>query len=146
MVDLDDIVALSQRINGISLSLAQAERACDQQDHGYAMMLITVSEVLAGFIAYACVLDEVTILASAVAEESRGKGLGCTLLGEALHEMRSRGFARCLLEVRASNAAARNLYLSHGFTQDGVRKNYYVSGLQREDAVLMSIDLQVAQE
>lgn len=110
------------------------------------MMLITEGEGPAGFIAYTCVMDEATILACAVAEELRGKGLGGTLLGDALREMRSRNCARCLLEVRASNAAARNLYLSHGFTEDGTRKNYYGSGLQREDAVLMSIDLQVAQE
>ena len=40
------------------------------------------------------------------------------------------------LEVRASNQAAIALYEKHGFTQAGLRKNYYDK--PREDAVLMT--------
>ena len=41
---------------------------------------------------------------------------------------------RILLEVRAGNIAARQLYLSEGFTDCGQRKNYYTNG---EHAILM---------
>jgi len=51
------------------------------------------------------------------------------------------GAKRCLLEVRASNAAARGLYRSLGFQVDGVRKNYYPAATGREDALLMSREL-----
>ena len=40
------------------------------------------------------------------------------------------------LEVRASNQAAIALYEKHGFTQAGLRKNYYEK--PREDAVIMT--------
>jgi ribosomal-protein-alanine N-acetyltransferase len=43
------------------------------------------------------------------------------------------------LEVRPSNAGARNLYRSHGFVEVGRRPNYYSA--EGEDAIVMSIDL-----
>ena len=41
-----------------------------------------------------------------------------------------------MLDVRSSNEAAVSLYGKFGFTQDGIRKNFYVR--PTEDAVLMS--------
>ena len=49
------------------------------------------------------------------------------------------------LEVRQSNTAARRLYERYGFAQVGLRKAYYPAGqLQREDAVVMSLNLMAA--
>ena len=45
------------------------------------------------------------------------------------------------LEVRAGNGRARNLYQSSGFSEIGVRKDYYPSALGREDAVCMALNL-----
>mgnify|MGYP000941347478 CR=1 FL=1 len=46
------------------------------------------------------------------------------------------------LEVRQSNRPARRLYEQYGFNQVGLRKAYYPAGaLQREDAVVMSLNL-----
>ena len=42
------------------------------------------------------------------------------------------------LEVRPENAAALGLYRAMGFTQIGLRKNYYARG---EDAVIMEYRL-----
>ena len=49
---------------------------------------------------------------------------------------------RLWLEVRESNARARNLYLRYGFRHIGVRKGYYpaLHG-KREDANVMSLEL-----
>lgn len=47
----------------------------------------------------------------------------------------------CFLEVRASNAGAIQLYRSLGFTQIGVRKNYYPGHQGREDALILSRNL-----
>ena len=46
------------------------------------------------------------------------------------------GIHRWMLDVRAGNDCAAALYRSFGFTEDGVRKNYYADPV--EDAVLMS--------
>jgi ribosomal-protein-alanine N-acetyltransferase len=43
-----------------------------------------------------------------------------------------------MLEVRASNLRAIDLYTRFGFTVDGRRKDYYLIENGREDAVLLS--------
>ena len=46
------------------------------------------------------------------------------------------------LEVRASNVRAQQVYLTHGFTRVGVRKDYYPGARgEREDAIVMSLRL-----
>ena len=56
---------------------------------------------------------------------ARGRGMSRLLLARALTEMGSRGARSATLEVRAGNAPAKQLYQSHGFVLEGVRKNYY---------------------
>lgn len=98
-----------------------------------------------GDIAACCVasrlFDEVEILDVAVAPEWRRKGVGERLLRQIIAQL-PEDTARMILEVRASNRAARGLYHKLGFSEDGRRKNYYpkVDGT-REDALLMSMVL-----
>lgn len=141
--DVADIVFLSSVTNGVSFSEVQAERACCVDDSTCQILVGVLGENLAGFIACDCVLDETTILAFAVEEKVRGMGLGGMLLHQALTQMRSVQSKRCLLEVASSNTVARQMYRAQGFVEDGLRKNYYGSGAEREDAVLMSLELQV---
>ena len=103
---------------------------------------------IAGFVVYSCVLDEACIHNVAVHPADQRGGLGRRLLGAALQVARGLGASRCYLEVRASNRAARGLYRTAGFREDGLRKNYYSGAGQpgaglaaREDAVLLSIQL-----
>ena len=102
------------------------------------MLVADPGEQLDGFIVYSRVLDEGSIRNIAVRAGQRERGLGGMLLARSLDCMKGAGATRCLLEVRESNAAARRLYESAGFTTDGERKNYYRAGDGREDAVLMS--------
>ena len=86
-------------------------------------------------------LDEVEILDVAVAARCRRQGLGEHLLQQVLAQLPEE-IARVLLEVRASNRAARNLYQKLGFSEDGRRKHYYPKADgSREDALLMSLIL-----
>lgn len=91
-----------------------------------------------GFIVWQTVLDESELHLIAVAPEHRRQGIACRLLAHWLQNSAASGCTRLLLEVRAGNTAAQQLYLKHGFTLTGRRKNYYPlpeSGF--EDAVLM---------
>lgn len=63
------------------------------------------------------------------------QGVGRALLQTAFHQAAALGLKRILLEVRASNHAAQQLYRSFGFVEDGRRPRYYANG---EDAILMS--------
>lgn len=75
-----------------------------------------------------------------VSPAKRQQGLAKQLLTACLAECETRGAERLMLEVRASNAPAINLYKSLGFEQDGKRKNYYplVNSSAKEDALLFS--------
>jgi ribosomal-protein-alanine N-acetyltransferase len=46
-----------------------------------------------------------------------------------------------LLEVRASNTRAAELYKNRGFSVIGYRPGYYQAGEGREDAIVMRMEL-----
>ena len=71
----------------------------------------------------------------AVEKEHRKRGIGYRLLSFALKTERGRGLECTFLEVRSQNAAAIALYRAHGFTEIGVRKNYYKD--PTDDAIVM---------
>ncbi|OUE18186.1 tRNA N6-adenosine threonylcarbamoyltransferase [Clavibacter michiganensis] len=61
----------------------------------------------------------------AVADGSRGRGIGRALLTRLVAEAHSRGAREVLLEVRADNPVAQALYSSLGFEAIAVRPHYY---------------------
>jgi [ribosomal protein S18]-alanine N-acetyltransferase len=95
---------------------------------------------LVGFLVCQTVLDEGHILNFAVRKACRGQGLGRSLVREVLAELHSALVSAVYLEVRKSNLAARRLYESLGFSEAGVRKDYYRSNM--EDGILMRLDLE----
>ena len=70
----------------------------------------------------------------AVVKALRGKGIGRTLLIDALQCMIKAGCQRSVLEVRISNKPAISLYQSMGFEKSHLKKQYYENG---EDAWAM---------
>lgn len=75
-----------------------------------------------------------------VSPSKRQQGLAKQLLTACLAKCEAKGAERLMLEVRASNLHATNLYKSLGFEQDGKRKNYYPieNSSAKEDALLFS--------
>ena len=96
---------------------------------------------LAGFVVFSAVADEGSIYTVAVRPALQARGIGRALMRGALDTMRRDGLRRCLLDVRESNRAARALYKSLGFVEDGRRRDYYRGAEGREDALLMSLGL-----
>ena len=85
----------------------------------------------AGLIAYD---DEAHVATIGVAEDRQGEGIGAALLDALLVEADRRSPV-VLLEVRADNPVAQELYRRRGFTEIGRRPRYYQpSGT---DAVVM---------
>ena len=89
---------------------------------------------LLGYGGISLVADEAEIITVAVSPAHRRQGIARALMEHMLC-LAEDARASVYLEVRASNTPARELYLSLGFAETGVRKNYYTS--PREDAVLM---------
>jgi ribosomal-protein-alanine N-acetyltransferase len=68
----------------------------------------------------------------------RKQGYGRLLLEDALARARSTGSTAITLEVRVSNAAARQFYRSYGFAEAYRRRAYYQDG---EDALVLVLPL-----
>ena len=87
-------------------------------------------------------VDEMHLLNITVAPAARRNGHARRLLAELVRECRSRGARRLWLEVRESNAEARETYRRLGFAPVGRRKGYYPAPQgRREDAIVMSLDV-----
>jgi len=96
-----------------------------------------------GHCVFTVIANEAELLNFCLAPAHQGRGLAREFLEQVLADMTDRGGVSIFLEVRESNAPARRLYGFAGFSEDGVRRGYYAGPEEREDAILMS--LQIAQ-
>jgi ribosomal-protein-alanine N-acetyltransferase len=108
---------------------------CLDNERFYFVGLFEENE-LVGYGSLLTVFDEGDVANIAVRSDKRGQGLGRTVLTALEEEAKNRGVVYLHLEVRESNAPARHLYESFGFTIDGIRRNYYTK--PQENAVLMT--------
>jgi len=91
--------------------------------------------VVAGYVVAHRAADEGEILNLGVAAAHRRQGIGRALVERVLQALAERGVRTVYLEVRASNAAARQLYESLGFGEVARRARYYRRPV--EDAVVL---------
>ena len=139
---MESLAAIDAAVNPSPWHPGQFEAACGGiEDKAESALVVEEEGRVCGFIIFSCVLDQACIHNIAVQPALQGRGLGRALVVAALNEMKRAGAACCLLEVRASNQAARGLYAALRFQLDGVRKNYYPAPGGREDALLMSRQL-----
>ena len=103
-----------------------------------ALWLVAVeNDTVLGYVGSQTVQEEADMMNIAVEESCRRRGIARALVEELVRQLP----AHCLtLEVRASNAPAIGLYESMGFTQIGVRKNYYRK--PREDALILRKEIE----
>lgn len=102
--------------------------------------------ILCGYVIFYSSFDEGEIARIAVSEAYRRQGIAGRLLLELENFCREKKILKMMLDVRESNKGAIRFYKKHGFTEDGIRKNYYptdMNGNTRhpEDAILMSREL-----
>ena len=91
-----------------------------------------------GFVGMWFMGAEAHITAIAVREARRGEGIGELLIVGSIREAMRRESQVVTLEARVSNYVAQSLYEKYGFTNVGIRKNYYTDN--REDAVIMTTE------
>jgi len=96
------------------------------------------SEGIVGYLCYWVVFEELRLLNLAVSHTWRRQGIARRFVRFAIHEARTQGAERALLEVRVSNVAAQSLYDSFGFREYGSRAAYYANPV--EDAILMRLE------
>ena len=98
-----------------------------------SLWLVAVEDgVVAGYVGSQTVLQEADMMNIAVADTHRRRGIARLLVEELIRQLDA---YQLTLEVRASNAPAIALYEKLGFTQVGLRKNYYHK--PKEDALIL---------
>jgi len=87
--------------------------------------------------------DDWEVLDLAVAPACQGQGLARHLLSQVQTAARAAGTQRLLLEVRAGNGRARQVYAAAGFGEIGRRLGYYAGSASApiEDALVLALTL-----
>jgi len=94
---------------------------------------------IVGTLGFWLMAGEAHIMTIGVRKNHRRQGIGQLILKSAIELARSCSAFAITLEVRRSNTEALSLYTKHGFTERGIRKNYYNE--THEDAVIMTKEL-----
>jgi ribosomal-protein-alanine N-acetyltransferase len=133
-----DVPAAAQ-IDAVSESLPWPERSFRAElEMPYSRGWVAESGgQVVGLLVVWLVVDEAHIATIAVHPDFRRRGIGRQLLKAALEAAAAEGAKSGLLEVRAGNLAAQELYKGFGFVEVGRRPKYYKDN--GEDAVLMNL-------
>ncbi|MFK0572021.1 ribosomal protein S18-alanine N-acetyltransferase [Endozoicomonas sp.] len=113
----------------------------DSMKSGYLCELAEANGTPVGHSVMMAAAGEASILILTVDKKHQGKGIGRQLLQHMMLKASQSGCETILLEVRQSNHKAFNLYLHEGFSEIGIRSNYYPMGNNREDAIVMAMEL-----
>ena len=97
--------------------------------------------VVFGYVGSQTVLGETDMMNIAVHPDCRRKGVASALITELICRLKGQGSHILRLEVRESNAPAIALYKAMGFTQLGLRKNYYRN--PKENALILGKEWEV---
>ena len=135
---LGEIAELERLCFSCPWSKKSLELLCADKNVGFVAQDISSAEVVAygGMIS---VLDEGQITNIATHPDFRRRGLGIKILSSLIDYAKENGILSVSLEVRQSNFAAIELYKKLGFTEAGIRKNFYTS--PKEDGIVMLLDL-----
>ena len=136
--DLDGIVQIERAVN----PFPWGEEALRDTIASSGHHLMSLREGRAvGFLLSSFVLDEAQLLLIGVSPDWQGAGVGGQLLKELINRSRDQGQKLIYLEVRSGNERAIRLYRSLGFIDIGVRRDYYPGLVGREDAIVMSLQI-----
>ena len=92
-----------------------------------------------GFIDYWITFDSATICQICTNPLYRNRGLGSTLLTEAIKDCRAHRVRNITLEVRENNLGAIKFYKKFGFESSFVKEKYYTNG---DNAIYMIKNLE----
>ena len=137
-VDVDAIVAIEVASMSSPWNKDNYLEAINS-DHAF-LMVAADGDNIAGFTVFYLTPPECELPDIVVAESYRKRGVGKSLMKEAIRQLKAHKVDTIFLEVRVSNTAAQALYSRIGFEEIGKRKYFYSNPI--EDAICMSLNLE----
>lgn len=135
--DIPGVLEIEKTLQGRQWTSRAFEESLQQE---YTFFYVAEEEgAIAGYCCIERLYEEAEIVNVAVDPQLRRRGIGDELLDRALEEEAAAGTIRVVLEVRRSNQAAIRLYEKAGFTEIGIRKNFYE--FPTEDALVMQLEM-----
>lgn len=131
--DLVQVAAIEKALFSVPWSL-ESFRESIQLDHTL-YLVAEEEENIMGYCGMYRVFNEGEIVNVAVAEAYRRKNVASRLLEQLFAESGELQVDNFFLEVRESNQPAIELYKKFGFTEAGIRKDFYEK--PRENAIFM---------
>jgi len=108
---------------------------------GYVAQILEYEHTPIGHGVISVAAEEAHLLNLSIDPDYQAKGYGRYLLRALMDLAYQRGARRVFLEARPSNAPALALYYSEGFNEIGLRRRYYPAIPEREDALVMAVEL-----
>lgn len=105
---------------------------------GYPAWVLYRDDELVGYSVLMFTEPDAHLLNLVIKPTMQGQGLAKRLVHAMMDFSQQQGCTRIYLEVRQSNARAIRLYEHLEFHRDGVRPDYYITSVGREDAFLYS--------
>ena len=133
---LSEVASIEEMSFSLPWSLESLELMLTEQ--ASALVALEDGRVL-GYVGMMCVLDEGQIINVAVHPDARRRGVGRTLMQAAEAYAKERGIVFLSLEVRESNFAARSMYSSLGWEEQGIRKGFYSHPVENACVMTKSI-------
>lgn len=135
--DIDAVLVVENQAFTTPWSRNAFEEEIGNNDLAHYLVLAD-NGLITGYAGFWLVVDEAHVTNIALSSEYQGRGLGALLLEHLILAAKLAGAVSMTLEVRPSNTAARKLYARRGFTERGIRPNYYAD--IGEDALIMWLD------
>jgi len=136
--DIDSVLRIEQQVHAHPWTRGNFS---DALASAYLCKVAEIDHVEVGYAVLMQGVDDAELLDIGISLSYQRRGFGRMLLSAMLDLARELGKQRMLLEVRASNTVAIELYRVSGFAEIGLRHNYYASQTGREDAILMGCKL-----
>ncbi len=136
--DLPEVLAIERQVQDFAWSL---QNFTDALVAGYQAWGVRRMGSLLGYVVLMPVPDMAHLLLIGVRPDAQRQGIGSVLLKQCINYTRQAGLAALTLEVRSSNQQAIDFYQANGFSQRGLRRDYYPSKNGREDALIMTRDI-----
>ena len=100
-------------------------------------LVAKMNEEIVGFAGIKVMIDEADVMNIVVKKTFRNQGIGTLLLKKLMDLSKELNFTSITLEVMEENYPAIHLYKALGFTQIGIRKNYY----QDKNGLIMRMEI-----